>query len=286
MSSPRRMAGCRRCAASPRSGASRWWSTRSRPGSGAPGRCGPSSMPGSCPMWSSCRRPSVAGCRWPPSSTGASSMPGRPARTWAPSGATSWPSWPARPPWRWCARGPAWRVPRRSATGCGPVSTSWPCATPRSARCAAAASCSGWSWCRPTPSPTPAVPVPPTPPWPEVRRACLDRGLIVELGGRDDTVVRMLPPLDDHRCRSGHRARAPGRRPGQRGRWPPRRVAGAQRRARRLRPRRWPGGPRPPGAAGRGGARGARGRRPPARRPGRCPRPGRGGRGGARRARR
>ncbi|MEV5445806.1 diaminobutyrate--2-oxoglutarate transaminase family protein [Streptomyces sp. NPDC052644] len=28
-----------------------------------------------------------------------------------------------------------------------------------------------------------------------VRAACLDRGLILELGGRDDTVVRLLPPL-------------------------------------------------------------------------------------------
>jgi diaminobutyrate-2-oxoglutarate transaminase len=28
-----------------------------------------------------------------------------------------------------------------------------------------------------------------------VRRECLDRGLIVELGGRHDTVVRLLPPL-------------------------------------------------------------------------------------------
>jgi diaminobutyrate-2-oxoglutarate transaminase len=29
----------------------------------------------------------------------------------------------------------------------------------------------------------------------EIRRQCLERGLIVELGGRRDTVVRLLPPL-------------------------------------------------------------------------------------------
>ena len=29
-----------------------------------------------------------------------------------------------------------------------------------------------------------------------VQRAALERGLIVELGGRDDAVVRMLPPLN------------------------------------------------------------------------------------------
>lgn len=29
----------------------------------------------------------------------------------------------------------------------------------------------------------------------EVRRACLERGLIVELGGRHDAVLRLLPPL-------------------------------------------------------------------------------------------
>ena len=28
-----------------------------------------------------------------------------------------------------------------------------------------------------------------------IRQGCLDRGLIVELGGRDDCVVRLLPPL-------------------------------------------------------------------------------------------
>jgi diaminobutyrate-2-oxoglutarate transaminase len=37
------------------------------------------------------------------------------------------------------------------------------------------------------------------PPAPElargIRQECLERGLIVELGGRDDTVVRLLPPL-------------------------------------------------------------------------------------------
>ncbi len=28
-----------------------------------------------------------------------------------------------------------------------------------------------------------------------VRRACLDRGVIIELGGRHDAVLRLMPPL-------------------------------------------------------------------------------------------
>ncbi|MGG7614363.1 aspartate aminotransferase family protein, partial [Streptomyces sp. ZG43] len=44
---------------------------------------------------------------------------------------------------------------------------------------------------------TPAVTPPPPAPRiaTAVQRACLDRGLIVELGGRGSAVVRLLPPL-------------------------------------------------------------------------------------------
>ena len=84
-----------------------------------------------------------------------------------------------------CSTTYASRAPTRSS-----ASTSSTPSTTSSARCAASASCSGWrsSIRRPAP-PDSALAL-------RIQRGALERGLIVELGGRDDCVVRLLPPLN------------------------------------------------------------------------------------------